>query len=261
MPPGHPSRPCTGGLAGHGRIEHDGYQGGEGKGWVSQGNGATPWRRSHRARPKVSSPPPPGRRRSTGSPSTSTSGSSRRVRWKIPAGSNSSTATWWTRWERTPEHGYSTKETLKALDSRLPAGWTSRKEEPVRIPEYDEPEPDVAIVRGTDADYRHRIPTAADVALLVEVSETTLSQDRGKKLDGLCQGRDPRLLDRQPGRPPGRGLHPAGEGGPLPVAQGLQAGPASPGHDRRPAAPPDRRRRHPALTAMTRATRRALVDV
>ena len=79
------------------------------------------------------------------------------------------------------EHGYATKQTFKALDSRLPAGWTWRKEEPVRIPAYDEPEPDIAIVRGSDTDYEHRIPTAADVGLLVEVSGSTLSQDRGKK--------------------------------------------------------------------------------
>jgi Uma2 family endonuclease len=78
-------------------------------------------------------------------------------------------------------HTYATKETLKALDRRLPAGWTSRKEEPVRLPTFDEPEPDIAIVRGSDADYRRRIPTASDVALLVEVSESTLTQDRGKK--------------------------------------------------------------------------------
>ena len=88
-------------------------------------------------------------------------------------------------------HSYTTKETLKALDSRLPAGWTSRKEEPVRIPPYDEPEPDIAIVRGTDADYRRRIPTAADVALLVEVSESTLSQDRGEKRSAYAKGRIP----------------------------------------------------------------------
>jgi Uma2 family endonuclease len=99
-------------------------------------------------------------------------------------------------------HRYTTKETLKALDSRLPAGWTSQKEEPVRIPPYDEPEPDVAIIRGTDADYEFRLPRAADVALLVEVSETTLSQDRGKELSSYAKARIPvywiiNLLDRQ----------------------------------------------------------------
>jgi Uma2 family endonuclease len=88
-------------------------------------------------------------------------------------------------------HTYATKETLEALDRRLPAGWTSRKEEPVRIPEFDEPEPDIAIVRGSDADYRRRIATAADVALLVEVSETTLRQDLGKKRTAYARARIP----------------------------------------------------------------------
>ena len=83
--------------------------------------------------------------------------------------------------EKSAEHGYATKQTVNLLDRRLPPGWTSRKEEPVRIPDYDEPEPDVSVVRGSDADYRHRIPSALDVALLVEVSESTLRQDRGVK--------------------------------------------------------------------------------
>jgi Uma2 family endonuclease len=99
-------------------------------------------------------------------------------------------------------HSYATKEALKALDSRLPPGWTSRKEEPVRIPDYDEPEPDIAIVRGSDADYRRRIPTAADVGLLGEVSDSTLTQDRGKKLSAYAKARIPiywivNLVDRQ----------------------------------------------------------------
>jgi hypothetical protein len=51
-----------------------------------------------------------------------------------------------TKMGKNAEHGFATKETLKALDNRLPPGWTSQKEEPVRIPDYDEPEPDVAII-------------------------------------------------------------------------------------------------------------------
>jgi hypothetical protein len=45
----------------------------------------------------------------------------------------------------------SSSQTLKAFESRLFAGWTWRKEEPVRIPDYDEREPDVAIIRGDDS--------------------------------------------------------------------------------------------------------------
>jgi Uma2 family endonuclease len=76
------------------------------------------------------------------------------------------------------EHGFSVKKVLKALETRLPPGWTWRTEEQVRIPAYDEPEPDVAIVRGSDDDYRQRIPEATDVGLLVEVSATNVSADR-----------------------------------------------------------------------------------
>ncbi len=83
-----------------------------------------------------------------------------------------------TKMPKSPEHGFSTKEVLKALERMLPPGWTWRQEQPVRIPEYDEPEPDVAIVRGSDADYRHRLPEAADVGLLVEVSRANVSADR-----------------------------------------------------------------------------------
>jgi Uma2 family endonuclease len=83
-----------------------------------------------------------------------------------------------TKMAKSAEHGFSIKEVLKALERRLPPGWTWRQEQPVRIPAYDEPEPDITIVRGSDADYRHRIPEATDVGLLVEVSATNVSADR-----------------------------------------------------------------------------------
>jgi Uma2 family endonuclease len=103
---------------------------------------------------------------------------------------------------KSAEHGFATKKIIRALEVRLPPGWTWRSEQPVRIPDFDEPEPDVTVVRGTDEDYEHRIPTAADVALLTEVSSTTLSQDRGKKLLAYAKGRIPvywivNLVDRQ----------------------------------------------------------------
>jgi len=71
---------------------------------------------------------------------------------------------------------------LQAWTPLLPAGFFCRKEDPVRIPDFDEPEPDVAILRGSRQDYGGRIPEPTDVALLVEVSETTLARDRGPKL-------------------------------------------------------------------------------
>ena len=57
---------------------------------------------------------------------------------------------------------------------------------------------------GSRSDYRHRFPEPADVALLVEVSESTLSGDRGRKLAAYARGGIPvywiiNLVDR-PGR-------------------------------------------------------------
>jgi Uma2 family endonuclease len=40
------------------------------------------------------------------------------------------------------------------------------------------PEPDVKIVRGRSRDYVGRFPTTLDVALVVEVSDSTLPKDR-----------------------------------------------------------------------------------
>jgi Uma2 family endonuclease len=83
-----------------------------------------------------------------------------------------------TKMSKSAEHGFFTKEALKALEKLLPPGWTWRQEQPVRIPPYDEPEPDIAVVWGSDVDYRHRIPDVPDVGLLVEVSRTNITADR-----------------------------------------------------------------------------------
>ena len=82
---------------------------------------------------------------------------------------------------KSPQHGYSTRKVLDSLAVIIGPTWTWRSEQPVRIPDYDEPEPDVAVVRGTTEDYAYRVPGPQDVGLVVEVSLTTLEDDRGDK--------------------------------------------------------------------------------
>jgi Uma2 family endonuclease len=53
---------------------------------------------------------------------------------------------------------------------------------PLRLDPYNEPQPDLMLLRTRDDDYRASHPSAADVLLLVEVSETSLVYDRGIKL-------------------------------------------------------------------------------
>jgi Uma2 family endonuclease len=103
---------------------------------------------------------------------------------------------------KSPEHSFSATATHQAFVARLPAGWLARQEQPVRIPAYNEPEPEVSVIRGTIADYRHRSPGPGDVALLVEVSDSSLGQDRGVKLVAYARDGIPvywivNLVDRQ----------------------------------------------------------------
>jgi Uma2 family endonuclease len=67
----------------------------------------------------------------------------------------------------------------KALDRVIPPGWHVRSAKPVRLPrQLSKPEPDRSVVRGVIRDYSQRSPEPADVALIVEVSDTSLSEDR-----------------------------------------------------------------------------------
>jgi Uma2 family endonuclease len=57
-----------------------------------------------------------------------------------------------------------------------------RVQSPLRLDAYNEPEPDLMLLKPRDDDYQGRHPGAADVLLLVEVSETSLGYDRGTKV-------------------------------------------------------------------------------
>jgi Uma2 family endonuclease len=46
--------------------------------------------------------------------------------------------------------------------------------------ERSEPEPDLAILRGSHADFRHRHPKGSDCRLVIEVADTSLEKDRAK---------------------------------------------------------------------------------
>ena len=51
---------------------------------------------------------------------------------------------------------------------------------PVRLSEYGEPQPDLTLLRPRD--YRESLPVPDDVLLLIEVSDTTLAYDKNVKL-------------------------------------------------------------------------------
>lgn len=53
---------------------------------------------------------------------------------------------------------------------------------PVRLNDFSEPQPDVALLRWRDDFYRQAHPTPADVLLVIEVADSTVETDRSVKL-------------------------------------------------------------------------------
>jgi Uma2 family endonuclease len=103
-----------------------------------------------------------------------------------------------------PVHTATVIDTRDAFLRLIPGGWHVQTEAPVRIPDFDEPEPDVAVVRGKARDYvaLNRPPEASEVCLNVEVAESSLPRDRGEKMVAYATGRVPvywiiNLLDGQ----------------------------------------------------------------
>jgi Uma2 family endonuclease len=81
-----------------------------------------------------------------------------------------------------PPHSFAVGRLLRALLLMLAGDqWTIRQEQPVLIGRFWAPKPDIAVLRGSDTNYAARHPRPRDVALLIEVSDTTYHRDRGRK--------------------------------------------------------------------------------
>ncbi len=61
----------------------------------------------------------------------------------------------------------------------------------IRLDNYSEPEPDIAILKFRDDYYKHAHPSSKDVYLLVEVSIETLKKDRTIKLKKYAESNIP----------------------------------------------------------------------
>jgi Uma2 family endonuclease len=101
-----------------------------------------------------------------------------------------------------PPHAWAVETAHTHLNHMLPTGWFIREEKPVRIPRFNEPEPDLSVIRGNRDDFRGRHPGPKDIALLVEVADTSLDRDRGPKKTAYGRDRIPvywiiNLVDRQ----------------------------------------------------------------
>lgn len=64
---------------------------------------------------------------------------------------------------------------------------------PIHLPNNSEPQPDVALLKRRDVPYTQKRPTAEDILLVVEVSDTTLGFDRDFKLPVYAQSGIPEV--------------------------------------------------------------------
>jgi Uma2 family endonuclease len=77
------------------------------------------------------------------------------------------------------------------LIALLIAPWIFRTQRPISLGGDSVPEPDLVVIKGPRRRFAKRHPTASDIALLVEVSDSTLDQDRGIKLKMYARDRIP----------------------------------------------------------------------
>jgi Uma2 family endonuclease len=102
-----------------------------------------------------------------------------------------------------PPHSVACELTSAALRRIKPSGWHIRVDRPVRIPSRaSSPEPDIVLARGEIRDYLKWHPDPSNVALVVEVSDTSLAEDRTLMQRAYGGGAIPRywiinLVDRQ----------------------------------------------------------------
>ena len=77
-------------------------------------------------------------------------------------------------------HVYGVKSLFLALVAICADEFAPETEAPMAFRFHDSaPQPDIKVLRGRTKDFMQRMPTTADVALVVEVTDTTLSKDRG----------------------------------------------------------------------------------
>jgi Uma2 family endonuclease len=80
-----------------------------------------------------------------------------------------------------PPHSNGILRSVRILNRAFGSNHHPRPQLPLALNGRSEPEPDVVVVVGTEDDYATKTPAAADARLVVEVSDSTLRLDRGRK--------------------------------------------------------------------------------
>lgn len=92
-------------------------------------------------------------------------------------------------WKMSPQHRphfRTIRAVAEALEMAFGDLFDVQQQAPLGLDSDSEPEPDVAVVAGSWADYEDH-PVSADVKLVVEVSDSSLAKDRIKKASSYAR--------------------------------------------------------------------------
>ncbi len=81
-----------------------------------------------------------------------------------------------------PEHAGSVRDLDELFASRFNDVAQVSVQSPIRLDPYNEPQPDLALLRRRPDSYRSGHPRPGDVVLLIEVADSTLATDRAVKM-------------------------------------------------------------------------------
>ena len=81
-----------------------------------------------------------------------------------------------------PFHGSITKHLIQLFTAAAKGRWITAVQDPVRLDDHSEPQPDLVLLKRSPDFYRKRHPQPEDVFLLIEVSDTSPTTDREDKL-------------------------------------------------------------------------------
>ncbi len=86
-----------------------------------------------------------------------------------------------------PFHGSVTKQLNQLFAAAARGRWLLAVQDPLRLDDHSEPEPDLMLLQPVPDFYRQHHPRPEDVFLLIEISDTTLAADQEVKLPAYGQ--------------------------------------------------------------------------
>jgi Uma2 family endonuclease len=92
-----------------------------------------------------------------------------------------------------PPHAASVTYLSMLLHRLYPHVFIISTQHPIRLNDFSEPQPDIALLKWRDDFYRHAHPTPADVLLVIEVADSTVESDRLYKMPLYAKAEIPEM--------------------------------------------------------------------